>query len=111
MPARPRSIAGVIFARRRGLQIDAAIERSIHRVSRAAHPSSLARSAFRRQTPKVGAGCPNWARPDPCGGCPVMGIPTAIYIVWMVSRTTQALVEARKAAGLTQARLAEVIGI
>jgi hypothetical protein len=46
--------------------------------SRSAHPSSLARSALRRQTPKVGAGCPNRARPDPCGGCPVMGIPTAI---------------------------------
>ena len=47
--------------------------------SRSAHPSSLARSALRRQTPKVGAGCSNWARPDPCGGCPAMGIPTAIY--------------------------------
>ena len=35
-------------------------------------------SALRRQTPKVGAGCSNWARPDPCGGCPAMGIPTAI---------------------------------
>src|SRR5262249_1935430 len=33
----------------------------------APHPSSLARSALRRQTPKVGAGCSNWARPDPCG--------------------------------------------
>src|SRR6516162_6979746 len=46
--------------------------------SRSADPSSLARSALRRQTPKVGAGCSNWARPDPCGGCPAMGIPTAI---------------------------------
>src|SRR4029077_355550 len=36
---------------------------------RAAHPSSLARPALRRQTPKVGAGCSNWARPDLCGGC------------------------------------------
>ena len=41
-------------------------------------PSSLARSALCRQTPKVGAGCLNWARPDPCGGCPEMAIPTAI---------------------------------
>src|SRR5262249_3737408 len=40
--------------------------------------TASARSALRRQTPKVGAGCSNWARPDPCGGCPVMGIPTAI---------------------------------
>ena len=46
--------------------------------SRAAYPSSLARSALRRQTPEVRAGCSNRARPDLCGGCPVMGIPTAI---------------------------------
>src|SRR5215469_8578287 len=46
--------------------------------SRSAHPSFLARSALRRQTPKVGAGCSNWARPDLRGGCPAMGIPTAI---------------------------------
>src|SRR5262249_30081428 len=46
--------------------------------SRSTHPSFLARSALRRQTPKVGAGCPNWARPDLCGGGTVMGIPTAI---------------------------------
>jgi hypothetical protein len=31
-----------------------------------AHTSCLARSALRHQTPKVGAGCSNWARPDPC---------------------------------------------
>jgi len=41
-------------------------------------PSSLARSALCRQTLKVVAGCSNWARPDPCGGCPAMGIRTAI---------------------------------
>jgi hypothetical protein len=45
---------------------------------RAAHPSSLARPALRRQTPEVGAGCSNWARPDLCGGCSAMSIPTAI---------------------------------
>src|SRR5712671_7327402 len=33
---------------------------------------------LRRQTSKVGAGCGNAARPVLCGGCPVMGIPTAI---------------------------------
>ena len=53
-------------------------ETSRRLASRSTHPSSLARSALRRQTPKVGAGCSNWARPDLCGGCPVMGIPTAI---------------------------------
>src|SRR3954451_21778219 len=41
-------------------------------------PSPLAERAFRRQTPKVGAGCPNWARPDLCGGMPAMAFPTAI---------------------------------
>jgi hypothetical protein len=30
-----------------------------------------------RYQPKVGAGCLNWARPDLCGGRPVMGVPTA----------------------------------
>ena len=45
---------------------------------RTAHPSSLARPALRRQTPEVGAGCSNWARPDLCGGCSAMSIPTAI---------------------------------
>jgi len=29
----------------------------------------MAERAFRRQTPEVGAGCLNWARPDLCGGC------------------------------------------
>ena len=33
-----------------------------------------------RQTPEVGAVCPNWARTDLCGGCPVTGIPTAITV-------------------------------
>ena len=42
------------------------------------HPSSVAGPALCRQTPKVGAVCPNRARTDLCGGCPAMGIPTAI---------------------------------
>jgi hypothetical protein len=29
-------------------------------------------------SPEVGARCVNYARRDLCGGCPVMGIPTAI---------------------------------
>jgi hypothetical protein len=32
----------------------------------------------RRQTPKVGAGCGNPARPDLCGGRSVTSVPTAI---------------------------------
>ena len=42
------------------------------------NPSSLARCALRRQTPEVGAGCLNWARPDLCGGRGVTRVPTAI---------------------------------
>jgi len=33
---------------------------------------------LRRLLPEVGARCVNYARRDLCGGCPVMGIPTAI---------------------------------
>jgi hypothetical protein len=33
---------------------------------------------LRRSLPEVGARCVNHARRDLCGGCPVMGIPTAI---------------------------------
>ena len=43
----------------------------------AAHPSSLAKRTLRRQTPEVGAGCPNWARPVLCGGRSEMSVPTA----------------------------------
>src|SRR5690348_3292856 len=48
--------------------------------TKATHPSPVAKPAFRRQTSKVGAGCGNAARPVLCGGCPVMGIPTAIVM-------------------------------
>ena len=41
-------------------------------------PSSLAQRAGRRQAPEVGAGCPNWARPDLCGGHEATRVPTAI---------------------------------
>src|SRR4051812_30933377 len=45
-----------------------------------APPSPLAERTFRRQTPKVGAECPNWARSDLGGGRSVMGVPTAIQV-------------------------------
>jgi hypothetical protein len=48
------------------------------RITKLANDWLPAPRVLRRQTPNVGAGCSNWARPDPCGGCPVMGIPTAI---------------------------------
>ena len=38
-------------------------------------PSSVAKRALRRQTPEVGAVCPNWARSDLCGGMPAMAFP------------------------------------
>src|SRR4029077_20622807 len=41
------------------------------------NPSSVARETLRRQTPKVGAVCPNWARTDLCGGREVTRVPTA----------------------------------
>ena len=40
-------------------------------------PASLAKCALCRQTPEVGAECPNWARSDLCGGRSAMGVPTA----------------------------------
>jgi hypothetical protein len=41
------------------------------------HPWPNQRFAVKR--PRVGAGCGNAARPVLCGGCSVMGIPTAIH--------------------------------
>ena len=43
-----------------------------------AYHASVAERTLRRQTPKVGAGCGNTARPDLCGGRAVMRVPTAI---------------------------------
>jgi hypothetical protein len=45
---------------------------------RTANPSPLARCALCSQTPKVGAVCPNRARPALCGGREVTRVPTAI---------------------------------
>jgi hypothetical protein len=39
----------------------------------------MAERAFRCQTPEVGAGCLNWARPDLSGGRGVTRVPTAIW--------------------------------
>ena len=46
----------------------------------ASHPSSVARRALCRQTPKVGAVCRNRARPDLCGGRSVMGVPCTLRV-------------------------------
>ena len=44
------------------------------------NPSSMAATALCRQTPEVGAVCPNWASTDLCGGRSVMGVSTAIDV-------------------------------
>ena len=41
-------------------------------------PSSMAKRAICRQTPEVGAVCPNRARTDLCGGRRAISVPTAI---------------------------------
>ena len=46
--------------------------------SQAENPSPLAKTALRRQTPRVGAVCPNRARTALCGGRSAMSAPTAI---------------------------------
>src|SRR6516225_9871976 len=45
-----------------------------------ADPPPLASPALRRQAPEVGAGCPNRARPDLCGGRSAMSVSTAITL-------------------------------
>jgi hypothetical protein len=67
MPAQPKSKAGM----------DADGETGRRVPPQAASPSSLAQCALRRQTPEVGAECPNWARSDLCGGRSAMSVPTA----------------------------------
>src|SRR5712675_3138400 len=42
----------------------------------AASPASLAECALRRQTPEVGAECPNWARSELSGGRLETNVPT-----------------------------------
>jgi hypothetical protein len=46
----------------------------------------VAERAVRRQTPEVGAGCLNWARPDLCGGRGVTRVPTAIVLFRQAER-------------------------
>jgi pimeloyl-ACP methyl ester carboxylesterase len=58
-----------------GMAADGEVGRRL--LPQAADPSSLAQCALRRQTPEVGAECPNWARSDLCGGRSAMSVPTA----------------------------------
>src|SRR6516164_6863506 len=67
MPAQPEGTTGV----------DADGEAGGRVPSQAAYPAPLAQCAFCRQTPEVGAECPNWTRSDLCGGRSEMSVPTA----------------------------------
>src|SRR3954465_1718438 len=58
--------------------VEADPENSRRLPPQAQDPSSLAKPALRRQTPEVGAECPNGARSDLCGGMPAMAFPTAM---------------------------------
>jgi hypothetical protein len=72
VPAQPESSAGM----------DADGEAGGRVPSQAAYPAPLAQCALCRQTPEVGAECPNWARSDLCGGRSAMRVPTANNI-WL----------------------------
>jgi len=55
--------------------------------SKTAHPSSMAERTLRRQTPKVGAVCLNWARTVLGGGRLPMRVPTAIPVRSLAENT------------------------
>src|SRR5215208_982038 len=76
---RPRSLASAVMpAQPKSTSAVAANDETGRRVPPpATSPASLAQCALRRQTPEVGAECPNWARSDLCGGRSAMGVPTA----------------------------------
>src|ERR1700720_963209 len=76
---RPRSLASAVMSAqpKSTSAMDAHDETGRRVPPPAASPASLAECALRRQTPEVGAECPNWARSDLCGGRSAMGVPTA----------------------------------
>src|SRR3954447_19665130 len=76
---RPRSLASAVMsAQPKSTSAVAANDETGRRIPPpATSPASLAKCTLRRQTPEVGAECPNWARSDLCGGRSVMGVPTA----------------------------------
>ena len=51
----------------------------------AANPSPMAKRALCRQTLKVGAVCPNWARTDLCGGRLVTAVPCTLQIAQRIN--------------------------
>jgi RNA-directed DNA polymerase len=77
---RHRSMATCASAPEPEGRLDVAADHEVGRglAPQALRPSPLAGTTLRRQTPEVGAGCGNPARPDLSGGRSVMGVPTAI---------------------------------
>src|SRR5207302_8135130 len=78
-PCRPTLAARASTAQSKGpLDVGTDRESGSRLPSQTPHPSSLAKRALCRQTPKVGAVCGKAARTDLCGGRAVMDVPTAI---------------------------------
>src|SRR5207302_2702382 len=78
-PCRPTLAARASTAQSKGpLDVGTDREAGSRLPSQTPHPSSLAKRALCRQTPKVGAVCGKAARTDLCGGRAVMDVPTAI---------------------------------
>src|SRR5580693_9738128 len=75
---RPRSLASAVMsAQPKSTSAMDAQEETGRRVPPpAASPASLAECALRRQTPEVGAECPNWARSELSGGRSETNVPT-----------------------------------
>src|ERR1700680_3672401 len=75
---RPRSLASAAMSAQPKSKnaMDAHDETGRRVAPPAASPEPLAECALRRQTPEVGAECPNWARSELSGGRSETGVPT-----------------------------------
>src|SRR6266478_3712267 len=75
---RPRSLASAVMSAqpKSTSAMDAHDETGRRVPPPAASPASLAECALRRQTPEVGAECPNWARSELSGGRSETSVPT-----------------------------------
>src|ERR1700726_335981 len=75
---RPRSLASAVMSAQPKSKsaMDAHDETGRRVPPPAASPASLAECALRRQTPEVGAECPNWASSELSGGRSETSVPT-----------------------------------
>jgi hypothetical protein len=64
----------------KGNAVQQSMRRTLSRENVSQALKRIRRTTLRRQTPKVGAVCLNWARTDLSGGRSAMGVPTAIRI-------------------------------